>query len=412
MLATFICCSRWGGVGNSCSRGMFTLWPFKWTLLLLLMFLINKVAAKWPPDAPLRYYHQQRPRQYFDDFAIDSRNFDNENSMDGNGNAAFGKTIADEMTLRDLLQSNDIEIPAEERRQRQLQWLGSWLFGQRRPETMRAQQQTGEAKTSQQQQQLAYPPRLLMPLEPAQKQQQTQQLNDFDIHDADIVVYKKTPEFVPGEEKKLAPETDKSANDDGATNALAEGGEKRDKAIDTLTDYDYKLDMSGDNGRYKIEQPLRSKRILYARNIGMDSGYIPYTAYQHERQQELNEAKKLAYKRNKTGNMDQRNFLPSISAGAMTHLGNFFTDLSKNVRYNEKSQPLNHEEAKLLEGHHPLRQLHERMVGEHEANAELLHAIRTYRPSQKIRSLVAMNPRGYHGAQFIDPNYMWVGLGK
>ncbi|XP_050324919.1 uncharacterized protein LOC126756121 [Bactrocera neohumeralis] len=402
MLATFICCSRWRGVGNSCSRGMFTLWPFKWTLLLLLMFLINKVAAKWPPDAPLRYYPQHRPRQYFDDFAIDSRNFDNENSIDGNGNAVFGKTFADEMTLRDLLQSNDIEIPAEDRRQRQMQWLGSWLFGQRRPEAMRAQQQTGEAKTSQQQQ-LAYTPRLLIPLEPAPKQQQTQQQNDFDIHDADIVVYKKTPEFVPGEEKKLSPETDKSQNDVVATDALEEGGEKRDKTIDTLTDYDYKLDMTVDNGQYKIEQPLRSKRILYARNIGLDSGYIPYTAYQHERQQELNEAKKLAYKRNKTGNMDQRNFLPSISAGAMTHLGNFFTDLSKNVRHNEKAQPLNHEEANLLEGHHPFR---------HEANADLLHAIRTYRPSQKIRSLVAMNPRGYHGAQFIDPNYMWVGLGK
>ncbi|XP_039957653.1 uncharacterized protein LOC120772877 [Bactrocera tryoni] len=402
MLATFICCSRWRGVGNSCSRGMFTLWPFKWTLLLLLMFLINKVAAKWPPDAPLRYYPQHRPRQYFDDFAIDSRNFDNENSIDGNGNAVFGKTFADEMTLRDLLQSNDIEIPAEDRRQRQMQWLGSWLFGQRRPEAMPAQQQTGEAKTSQQQQ-LAYTPRLLIPLEPAQKQQQTQQQNDFDIHDADIVVYKKTPEFVPGEEKKLSAETDNNENDVVATNALEEGGEKRDKTIDTLTDYDYKLDMSGDNGQYKIKQPLRSKRILYARNIGLDSGYIPYTAYQHERQQELNEAKKLAYKRNKTGNMDQRNFLPSISAGAMTHLGNFFTDLSKNVRHNEKAQPLNHEEAKLLEGHHPFR---------HEANADLLHAIRTYRPSQKIRSLVAMNPRGYHGAQFIDPNYMWVGLGK
>uniref|UniRef100_A0A0K8WC87 Uncharacterized protein n=1 Tax=Bactrocera latifrons TaxID=174628 RepID=A0A0K8WC87_BACLA len=414
MLATFICCSRWRGVGNSCSRDMFTLWPFKWTLLLLLMFLINKVAAKWPPDAPLRYYPQHRPRQYFDDFAIDSRNFDNENSIDGNGNAVFGKTIADEMTLRDLLQSNDIEFPAEERRQRQLHWLGSWLFGQMRPEAMRAQQQTGESKTSQQQQlQLAYTPRLVVPLEPAQKQQQTQQQNDYDIHDnADIVVYKKTPEFVPGEEKRPSPEKDKGENIVVATNALEEGGEKRYKTIDTLTDYDYKLDMSGDNGRYKTEQPLRSKRILYARNIGLDSGYIPYTAYQHERQQELNEAKKLAYKRNKTGNMDQRNFLPSISAGAMTHLGNFFTDLSKNVRYNEKSQPLNHEEAKLLEGHHPLRQLHERMVGEHEANAELLHAIRTYRPSQKIRSLVAMNPRGYHGAQFIDPNYMWVGLGK
>uniref|UniRef100_A0A0A1XMZ8 Uncharacterized protein n=1 Tax=Zeugodacus cucurbitae TaxID=28588 RepID=A0A0A1XMZ8_ZEUCU len=371
------------------------------------------MAAKWPPDAQLRYgYPQHWPRQYFDDFAIDSRNFDNEKSIDGNGNAVFGKTIADEMTLRDLLQPNDIEIPAEERRQRQLQWLGSWLFGRRRQEALRTQQQTSEAKTSQQQLS-AYESRLRIPFETAEKQQQLKQENDFDADD--IVVYKKAPEFVPGEEKKTPNEADKSENDVSGSNALEEEEEdveKRKKPIETLTDYDYKLDMSGDSERYKNEQPLRTKRISYARNRRLESGYIPYTAYQHDRQQEFNEAKKLAYKRNKTGNVDQRNFLPSISAGAMTHLGNFFTDLSKNVRYNEKSQPLNHEEAKLLEGHHPLRQLHERMAGEHEANAELLHAIRTYRPSQKIRSLVAMNPRGYHGAQFIDPNYMWVGLGK
>lgn len=272
------------------------------------------MAAKWPPDAQMRYYPQHWPRQYFDDFAIDLRNFDNGKSIDGNGNAVFDKTIEDEMTLRDLSQSNDIEIPAEERRQRQMQWLGSWLFGQRRQEAMRTQQQTSDAKTSQQQQP-AYPSTMLMALETVQKQQQPQQQNDFDINDVDFVVYKKTPEFVLGEEEKLKTETDKSENDVAVSNAPQEDGEKRSKQIDTLMDYDYRMDMSGDNDLYKFGQPLRSKRISYTRNLHLDSGYIPYTAYQHERQQELNEAKKLAYKRNKTGNVDQRNFLPSISSG-------------------------------------------------------------------------------------------------
>ncbi|XP_012162252.1 uncharacterized protein LOC101459685 [Ceratitis capitata] len=393
MFATSACCSRWSRVSNSCSRNMmFTLWPFKWTLLLLLvMFLISKVAAKWPPDPHPPIYPQHWPHRYIDDFVIDSGSFGDEKSIDGNGNAVFDKTNADEMTLREVLQqSKVIEAPAEERRQRQLQWLGGWLFGQRQAETRRTQQ---EWQPMQQQSLLRM------------QHQQPVQTKGFRIQDADIVVYKKAPEFVPGEEKKSSAEGE---SDVDSSNHVGETAEKQD----TLTDYDYSGDVSTANERFNTEQPPRSKRISLARNLRLDYGYIPYTAYQYDRQKELEEAKKLAVKRNKTGNMDQRTFLPSISAGAMTHLGNFFTDLSKNVHYNEKPLPLSHEEAKLLEGQHPLRELHQKITGGHEANAELLHAIRTYRPSQKIRSLVAMNPRGYHGAQFIDPNYMWVGLGK
>ncbi|XP_054738865.1 uncharacterized protein LOC129244961 [Anastrepha obliqua] len=395
MFATFVCCSRWRRVGNSCSGSMFTLWPFKWTLLLLVMFLMNKVAAKWPPDTQSRFYPQHWPRHYFDDFAFDSRSFGNEKSIDGNGNALFGKAIADEIALPDLLQANDVEVPADERRQRQMQWLGSWLFGHRQKQTKQQPYLQGQL------------------LQPAQSQNQQQQsnLNGLRNHDADIVIYKKSPEIVPGDEAKLALETEASENDVADAKTAEENAEKQDMPLDTVSDYDYKSDMDSASERFNPQQTPPSKRDPYARrNRSFDYAYIPYTAYQHDR--ELSEAKKLAFKRNKTGNSDQRNFLPSISAGAMTHLGNFFTDLSKNVHYNEKSQPLGHEDAKLLEGQHPLRQLHEKIAGEHEANAEFLHAIRTYRPSQKIRSLVAMNPRGYHGAQFIDPNYMWVGLGK
>ncbi|XP_036331623.1 uncharacterized protein LOC118743185 [Rhagoletis pomonella] len=408
MLTTPVCCSRWGRANNSCGCSMFTLWPSKWTLLLLVTFLMNKVAAKWPPDPQPRFYpppQQHWPRQYFDNFAIESRIFGNEKSMEGNGNALFGnKAIADEIALRDFEQSNDVALPAEARRHRQLQWLGSWLFG-------RKQQPQWQVRKKEQQMAVTKQPQ--WPQTYLQGQQQTPHAYDLHRHDADIFVYKKTPEIMPGEEEKHLQATDVSDNDVADTKSAEEVGDKQDtSSMDTTVDYDYKIDVEPASERFNTEQPPRSKRIFYApRTRRLDYAYIPYTAYQHDREQELAEAKKLAFKRNKTGN-GERSFLPSISAGAMTHLGNFFTDLSKNVRYNEKSQSLGHEEAKLLEGQHPLRQLHEKIAGEHEANAEFLHAIRTYRPSQKIRSLVAMNPRGYHGAQFIDPNYMWVGLGK
>ena len=110
----------------------------------------------------------------------------------------------------------------------------------------------------------------------------------------------------------------------------------------------------------------------------------------------------------------------------MTNLGDFFRDLSKNVHHAEMGKPpiVGEEEHKLLQGAHPLRMLELQYDADNTNNrdkslafadrtAEFLQAIRSYRPSQKIRYLVSMNPHGYgHGSQFIDPNYMWVGLGK
>ncbi|XP_022226094.2 uncharacterized protein LOC111076567 isoform X3 [Drosophila obscura] len=115
-------------------------------------------------------------------------------------------------------------------------------------------------------------------------------------------------------------------------------------------------------------------------------------------------------------------YMPSISA-AMTNLGNFFNHLEKNVRFAEQSQ-LGESEVRLLQGRHPHPlQMKTPLNGtdadpvqqqqeQDQKTSKLLQAIRTYRPSQKIRSLVSRNPQGYRGSQLIDPSYMWLGLGK
>ncbi|XP_068147456.1 uncharacterized protein [Drosophila tropicalis] len=109
-------------------------------------------------------------------------------------------------------------------------------------------------------------------------------------------------------------------------------------------------------------------------------------------------------------------YRPSISAGVMTNLGDFFNRLEENVRFAEQSQ-LNEADSQLLEGSHPHQQDPDPTAQQAEEpespNSKLLQAVRmAYRPSQKIRSLVSRNPKGYRGSQFIDPSYMWLGLGK
>ncbi|KAH8270890.1 hypothetical protein KR018_011304 [Drosophila ironensis] len=121
-------------------------------------------------------------------------------------------------------------------------------------------------------------------------------------------------------------------------------------------------------------------------------------------------------------------YMPSISAGAMTNLGDFFNQLEANVRFAEQSQ-LGESETRLLKGKHPYPLVPSLVSGEETDDGDplqqqqqqeeqdrkttkLLRALHSYRPSQKIRSLVSRNPQGYRGSQFIDPSYMWLGLGK
>ncbi|KAH8402030.1 hypothetical protein KR009_009304 [Drosophila setifemur] len=130
----------------------------------------------------------------------------------------------------------------------------------------------------------------------------------------------------------------------------------------------------------------------------------------------------LPWKRKSMPPPQKLRYLPSISAGAMTNLGDFFNQLEANVRFAEQSQ-LGESEMRLLGGHHPAQVLPPPLppdvpndaVQQQEHNRKkekLWQAFSNYRPSQKIRSLVSRNPQGYRGSQFIDPSYMWLGLGK
>ncbi|KAH8261561.1 hypothetical protein KR044_011187, partial [Drosophila immigrans] len=115
-------------------------------------------------------------------------------------------------------------------------------------------------------------------------------------------------------------------------------------------------------------------------------------------------------------------YRPSISAGVMTNLGDFFKQLKANVHFAEHSQQLGEGESQLLEGLHPYPLEPEIDTADEvdydsgqpsdHKSTKLLQSVRSYRPSQKIRSLVSRNPNGYRGSQFIDPSYMWLGLGK
>ncbi|XP_064543903.1 uncharacterized protein LOC135432253 isoform X2 [Drosophila montana] len=115
-------------------------------------------------------------------------------------------------------------------------------------------------------------------------------------------------------------------------------------------------------------------------------------------------------------------YRPSISAGVMTNLGDFFNQLKANVHFAEHSQQLGDAESQLLEGEHPhpLQKIDDTEEDDDydsgqpsdRKTSKLLQSVRSYRPSQKVRSLVSRNPNGYRGSQFIDPSYMWLGLGK
>ena len=96
----------------------------------------------------------------------------------------------------------------------------------------------------------------------------------------------------------------------------------------------------------------------------------------------------------------------------MTNLGDFFTDLTKNIHNAETDRKVPQEQHNLLHGDHPLKFLQLNDEKSHNQAAKFLQELRSYTPSQKIMTLTSINPYGYgRGSQFIDPNYMWVGLG-
>uniref|UniRef100_A0A182TGE7 Uncharacterized protein n=1 Tax=Anopheles melas TaxID=34690 RepID=A0A182TGE7_9DIPT len=135
---------------------------------------------------------------------------------------------------------------------------------------------------------------------------------------------------------------------------------------------------------------------------------------------------------------EEGSFMPSISVGALTNLGDFFQNLKHNLESLE-SKNLNNDQVKLLEGQNMISNLRKgtttrpwvlqapmtpsflkgssipEFVEDYPkpaGSAAFLHAIRNYRPSHRIRALVSTVPELYRGTNFHDPVYMLAGLGK
>uniref|UniRef100_A0A182PV44 Uncharacterized protein n=1 Tax=Anopheles epiroticus TaxID=199890 RepID=A0A182PV44_9DIPT len=111
---------------------------------------------------------------------------------------------------------------------------------------------------------------------------------------------------------------------------------------------------------------------------------------------------------------EEGSFMPSISVGALTNLGDFFQNLKHNLESLE-AKNLNNDQVKLLEGQNMISNLRKEFVADYPkpaGSAAFLHAIRNYRPSHRIRALVSTVPELYRGTNFHDPVYMLAGLGK
>lgn len=111
----------------------------------------------------------------------------------------------------------------------------------------------------------------------------------------------------------------------------------------------------------------------------------------------------------------------SHSTGSTMNLRDFFDGLKGNVHILE-SQGVTPEEFRALSSSlaaaAPVQSF--RSVSQYvaedahirpTANAAYLHAIRMYRPSNRVRSLVDHHPENYRGVNKYNPSYLWVGLG-
>lgn len=74
-----------------------------------------------------------------------------------------------------------------------------------------------------------------------------------------------------------------------------------------------------------------------------------------------------------------------------------------------ESDDIAYETRQLLSGNHPLQEDKSNAI----ATAAFLHAFRSYRPSQRIRSLADMTPQYYpSGNYYLDPRNDYQGLGR
>lgn len=123
-------------------------------------------------------------------------------------------------------------------------------------------------------------------------------------------------------------------------------------------------------------------------------------------------------RRSHTFPYSKERFSPSISVGefygALTNLGDFFQHLKHNLESLE-TKNLSHDQVKLLEGENMISNLRKEFTDDYPkpaGSAAFLHAIRNYRPSNRIRALVSSVPDLYRGTNFHDPVYKLAGLGK
>lgn len=94
-------------------------------------------------------------------------------------------------------------------------------------------------------------------------------------------------------------------------------------------------------------------------------------------------------------------------------MGDFFDSLKNNLKTLELKY-LTTDYVKFLNGQNASRKkdMIEENVLKPSGSVAFLHALRAYRPTNRIRALVAMEPEAYRGSNYYDPSYQWTGLGK
>lgn len=93
-------------------------------------------------------------------------------------------------------------------------------------------------------------------------------------------------------------------------------------------------------------------------------------------------------------------------------MGDFFDNLKNNLKTLELKY-LTSDYIKFLNGQNSStkKDIEENQI-KPSGTVAFLHALRAYRPTNRIRNLVAMEPEAYRGSNYFDPSYQWTGLGK
>lgn len=93
-------------------------------------------------------------------------------------------------------------------------------------------------------------------------------------------------------------------------------------------------------------------------------------------------------------------------------MGDFFDNLKNNLKTLELKY-LTTDYIKFLNGQSSSikKDIEESQI-KPSGTVAFLHALRAYRPTNRIRNLVAMEPEAYRGSNYFDPSYQWTGLGK